>query len=75
MAAQQQSRTWLRILLRWTLRGGALLISLTLAAFLFFFSGALYNRFVHFPREAAAWDALRKSRNEAPSGRDTGNLP
>jgi len=51
-------RRWLRRLV-W-LTGGALV--LFVVAVLFWFRGALYNHFVRFPREAAAWQALRAER-------------
>ena len=33
---------------------------------LFWLRGALYNRFVRFPREEAAWQAIRAQRQPVP---------
>ncbi len=51
-------RVWLRRLVRLT--GWALV--LIVVVLLFWMRGALYHRFVTFPREAAAWQALRAQR-------------
>ena len=51
-------RLWLRRLV-WL--AGWVLIMAT-AVFLFWLRGALYNRFVRFPREATAWQNLRAQR-------------
>jgi hypothetical protein len=53
---------WLRRLLKWT---GVLALLLALLV-LFWLRGALYNRFVRYPREAAAWAALRAQRQPVP---------
>jgi hypothetical protein len=57
---------WLRRLLRFT----ALVLILLGAVLLFWLRGALYHRFVGFPREEAAWQALRAQRQ--PVTNDTG---
>jgi hypothetical protein len=55
-------RKWLR----WTLRiAGATVVLLGLVA-LFWLRGALYHRFVLFPREEKAWQALRAQRRGTP---------
>lgn len=51
-------RVWLRRLVR--LAGWALILFVVVV--LFWLRGALYHRFVSFPREAAAWQALRAQR-------------
>lgn len=51
-------RRWGRWLAR-ALIGGVLLV---LLALLFWMRGGLYNRFIRFPREAAAWKALQEQR-------------
>ena len=51
-------RIWFRRLVRLT--GWALLLFVVIL--LFWLRGALYHRFVSFPREAAAWRALRAQR-------------
>ncbi len=56
---QKKPRTIRSLILRWTLRLTGALILLFLIAFLAVFHSALYNRFVNFPREARAWEALR----------------
>ena len=53
-----KKRLWLR---RALLFAGAALILLVLAL-LFWLRGALYNRFIRFPREEAAWQTLRAQR-------------
>ncbi|MBM3883785.1 MAG: hypothetical protein FJ387_29460 [Verrucomicrobia bacterium] len=52
----------LRRALRWTLRACAWLCLLGMLAVGFYLRGALYNRFVRFPEEEAAWAALRANR-------------
>jgi hypothetical protein len=54
----------LRAILKWTLRIAVLLILLVSAFLLYTFSGAIYRRFVTFPREAQAWQDLRTQRVE-----------
>src|ERR1035438_7090001 len=53
-----RKRQWLRRALRFV---GAALILLGLIL-LFWLRGALYNRFIRFPREEAAWQTLRAQR-------------
>jgi hypothetical protein len=59
-----------RTIVRWS--GLILLVGLVLllAILLLWLRGALYNRFVRFPRQAAAWQALRRQR--APVTNATG---
>jgi len=52
----------LRFVLRWLVRLTLLALVLLFIAFVVYFRGALYNRFVQFPREARAWDAIRSAR-------------
>lgn len=54
--------TLLRKIFRWTGRIALLCVLLLVVAFLVVFRGALYNRFVVFPRQAAAWEAIRAER-------------
>lgn len=51
-------------LVRWTLRLLALALIFVLCALLALFRHAIYNRYVHFPKEAAAWEELRKQRQD-----------
>lgn len=57
-AKNRKSRRWLRGLLK--LAGVVVLLLVLLVVF--WLRSALYNRFVRFPREAAAWQALRNER-------------
>lgn len=50
------------MILRWVGRIGLVILLLLTVAFLVVFRGALYNRFVVFPRQAAAWEAIREDR-------------
>jgi hypothetical protein len=52
----------LRVFLRWTLRLAGWVLMLVALLLLFWFRGALYHRFVRFPREEAAWKVLRLQR-------------
>jgi len=61
-SARKKKRTWLRRALRIT---GAAII-LFVAVVLFWLRGALYDRFFLFPREQAAWQALRAQRQPVP---------
>ena len=61
-SAQSRKRVWLRRALRIT---GAAIILFGLIL-LFWLSGALYHRFITFPREEAAWQALRAQRQAVP---------
>jgi hypothetical protein len=64
--SRRKQRRWLR---RWLGRAlrffGAVVILLALAL-AFWLRGALYHRLVTFPREEAAWRALRAERQPAP---------
>ena len=53
-----KTRLWLRRSIRLT----GWVVILTALALLFWLRGALYNRFVRFPREAAAWKNLQAQR-------------
>jgi len=55
---KQKKRTWLR----WVARFIAGLAVLVVVVVLFWLRGALYHRFVSFPREDAAWLAIRAQR-------------
>ena len=59
-------RRVVRFILRWTFRLAAAIIVVALVIFLVVFRTALYNRFVHFPKQAAAWAALAQQRREVP---------
>ncbi len=54
----KKKRTWLKRI-GWST---ALLAALVALGVLFWLRGALYNRFVRFPREEAAWQAIRQVR-------------
>ncbi len=55
-------RRWLRRVVRFV----SVLLILAVVAVLFWLRGALYNRFVRFPKEEAAWKALRAQRQAVP---------
>ncbi len=55
---QGKKRIWLRRLVR----GVGLVVLLALLLLLFWLRGGLYNRFVRFPREEAAWKTMRAQR-------------
>jgi len=55
-------RRGLRRLIRRVVRVVALALALVLLLTLFWLRGALYNHFVRYPRQAAAWQALRAQR-------------
>jgi hypothetical protein len=64
--AAGKKRSWLRRAAR--LAGlGVVLVAVVL---LFWLRGALYNHFVRFPHEAAAWKALRAERQHVPNPTD-----
>lgn len=44
----------------------ALVVVVLTAAFLYVFRGALYNRYVEFPKQAAAWEAIRADFKPVP---------
>lgn len=54
----RKRRLWLRRLL-WTV---GIVLAAASAILLFWLRGALYHRFVRFPREEAAWQTLRRER-------------
>ncbi len=49
--------------MRWIVRLVFVLLLILFVAFLVVFRGALYNRFIAFPRQDAAWLAIRAERN------------
>lgn len=59
---QKKKRSFIRRVLRWSLYSMFALLVLTLVLLGYMSREAIYNRFVQFPREAAAWDAIRASR-------------
>ena len=59
---RSKKRIWLHRVLR---VAGAVIILLGVSL-LFWLRGALYNRFVRFPREEAAWQAIRAQRQRVP---------
>ena len=61
--ARGKKRRWLGRTLRFA-GAGILLLALVL---LFWLRGALYHRFVAFPREEAAWRAIRAQRQPVPA--------
>lgn len=56
--------SFLRGVLRWSFRILVVLLVLLFIAFLVIFRGALYNRFVAFPKEASAWNDIRNNLSE-----------
>ena len=58
-----KKRSWLRRA-AWLIALGVILVAVVL---LFWLRGALYNRFVGFPREEAAWQALRAQLQPVPN--------
>ena len=60
----QKKRGCLRTLFKWTFVSVAVLLLFGLCLFGYVFRGALYNRFIAFPRETAAWEAIRADRTE-----------
>jgi hypothetical protein len=64
MNGQSASSSRLRRVVRWTLRIFAGILLILLLGFLFVCRGAIYHRFVTFPREARAWESIRAQRVE-----------
>jgi len=58
----KKKRGCLRFVFRWTFRLTVLLILFVVCVFLYVFRGALYNRYYHFPKVAAAWETIRTDR-------------
>lgn len=58
----RKSSGCLRALLRWTVRGSLLLLTIAIFALGFLFRTALYERFVVFPNQARAWAEIRAER-------------
>jgi hypothetical protein len=59
---ERKTRTWLRRLVR---LAGVVVVLLVVVC-LVWLRGGLYNRFVRFPREEAAWQAIRAQRQPVP---------
>lgn len=55
-----------RFIVKWAFRTAAILVILTLLAVLALMHRAIYDRVWNFPREAAAWEALRAERQDPP---------
>lgn len=55
-------RPVLRTMIRWSIRAILALIGIAVIAFVLVFRDALLNRFVRFPAEARAWQALQAQR-------------
>ncbi|MFP4501741.1 MAG: hypothetical protein ACLFTT_12125 [Candidatus Hydrogenedentota bacterium] len=62
--SEQERPGCLRIFFRWTFRLVALVVVIAALILGYIFSGAIYNRYVDFPAEAAAWEELRAQREE-----------
>lgn len=60
----RKHRSLFRRLVRGFLVAGLAVMLLLSAIMLWFARGALYNRFVYFPKEVAAWEAIRNNRLE-----------
>jgi len=56
----------IRFLIRWFVRLALLVVILATLAALYWLRGGIYNRCVRFPREEAAWQALRAQRKPVP---------
>ncbi len=61
---KKPSRT--RLWLRWTVRISAAALLLLALAILFWLRVGIYDRFIRFPREEAAWQAIRAQRQPVP---------
>jgi hypothetical protein len=59
-----KKRGCFRFVFRWTFRLAVVAVLFLVCAFLYVFRGAIYNRYYHFPKVAAAWDAIRADRVE-----------
>ncbi|HOH51178.1 MAG TPA: hypothetical protein PLI98_10605 [Candidatus Hydrogenedentes bacterium] len=70
MASSTQGRTGgggiIRTTLKWVFRGTLLVLLIVVLALLFLFRGALYNRFVAFPKQETAWKTIRQNRIPVP---------
>lgn len=64
MSEERKKRGCFRFLFRWTFRLAVVAVLFVVCAFLYVFRGAIYNRYYHFPKVAAAWDAIRAERVE-----------
>lgn len=64
MTGESRAGRLFRALLRWGVRIVAAVIIVAVVVFLYIFHTALYHRFYLFPREAAAWHALREARQK-----------
>jgi len=60
----QKKRRRFRRFLKWGFIGVAFVCLLTMVVLAVVYRGAVYNRFIRFPREARAWQAIRDSRVE-----------
>lgn len=58
----QKKRPWFRRLLRWCFYSALTILVLLLLLLAYVSREALYNHFVRFPKEAAAWEAIRAAR-------------
>lgn len=61
-SSEDTHRGCFHAILRWTLRIIFLVIVLLAAVFGFVCRGALYNRFIQFPKEVKAWEAIQNQR-------------
>jgi len=66
MVSDMKKSRGFRSVLRWSARVLVCLVALLVVAFLVVFRQALYHRFVAFPREARAWQAIRATRIDPP---------
>lgn len=58
------NKSFLRTILRWAIRVIGILVVLLVIGFLVLFRGALYNRFILFPKQEAAWQTIRNNREK-----------
>ncbi|NUM56230.1 MAG: PHP domain-containing protein [Candidatus Hydrogenedentes bacterium] len=61
---ENKKTSWLRLILRWAIQFVAVVVVLGAIVLAIVCRGALYNRFVVFPKQAAAWEAIRAARQE-----------
>jgi hypothetical protein len=61
---QPRKRGKIRRILKWAVVGVVCLLLVAAIALAVAFRGALHNRFVRFPREARAWQAIREARSD-----------
>lgn len=64
MSTQTIVNSLVKTVVRWTIRGVVALLVLVAVGLLWLFRDALHDRYVLFPKQEAAWDALRAQRQD-----------